>query len=182
MKGLIRENKELHKHNQKLCSVCGQVLPLTEFGAKSSKCKPCYNAWYSKDRKDNPQRYEDMKKRYIAKNEIFSYVVSRLSDFRSRAREFNVPFDLTSKYLEELWNDQSGKCYYDGTQLKIYQHLGKPTSDSASLDRLIPSEGYVQGNVVWCSYWVNTAKGELTELEFRDAISRILNYSNKAEG
>jgi hypothetical protein len=182
LKGLIRENRELRKGGEKLCSVCGKVLPLIEFGKKSSKCKSCYNAWYSNDRKNNPQRYEDMKKRYIAKNEVFSYMVSRISDFRSRARELNVPFGLTSKYLEELWNEQSGRCYYDGTPLKIYQHLGRPTNDSASLDRLIPSEGYVQGNVVWCSYWVNTAKGELTEAEFRDAMFKILNYSNKAEG
>ena len=181
MKGLIRENRELRSQGKKLCSICGQILPLASFAVKSSRCKPCYNAWYSNDRKVNPERYKEMKQRYTVQNEIFSYMVTRVSDYRGRARKLGLPFDLTSKYLEGLWNDQSGRCYYDGTPLKIYQNLGKPTKDSASLDRLIPLNGYVQGNVVWCSYWVNTAKGELTEQEFRNVLSNILNYSNKEE-
>lgn len=181
MKGLIRENRKLRLEGKKLCSSCGKILPLEDFSVRSSRCKPCYYLWYANDRRQNPERYEEMRQRYIARNSVFSYMVQRISDFRSRAEKLEVTFNLTSKYLEELWNEQSGRCYYDGTLLKIHQNLGKPTKDSASLDRLIPSQGYIQGNVVWCSYWVNTAKGDLTELEFRGALSRILNYSNKAE-
>jgi len=53
--------------------------------------------------------------------------------------------------------------------------FGKPLPNSLSLDRLIPSEGYIQGNVVWCSYFINTMKGNLSEREFYDLMNTILN-------
>lgn len=43
-----------------------------------------------------------------------------------------------------------------------------------SLDRVIPSLGYVRGNVVLCTFWMNTMKGNRTKAEFLDACKTVV--------
>lgn len=45
--------------------------------------------------------------------------------------------------------------------------------DSPSIDRLIPSKGYIKGNIVWCISAVNAFKSTLTEKEFIEKLSKI---------
>lgn len=48
------------------------------------------------------------------------------------------------------------------------------TADGISLDKLTPELGYVEGNVVFCAFRVNTMKGPLTEAEFYKSMRAIL--------
>ena len=43
-----------------------------------------------------------------------------------------------------------------------------------SLDRLSPKKGYIEGNVVWCMFLINTCKNMLTEKEFYNMCRDIL--------
>jgi hypothetical protein len=47
-----------------------------------------------------------------------------------------------------------------------------------SLDKLTPSKGYTKGNVVWCTYLINTCKNMLTEDEFYKICAKILSVKN----
>lgn len=56
---------------------------------------------------------------------------------------------------------------------------GKINSDTLSLDKLDPSKGYIKGNVVWCSYLINTMKQNMTEEQFYTFIEGILKFKKK---
>ena len=53
---------------------------------------------------------------------------------------------------------------------------GKVKDNTASLDRLTPENGYRKGNVVWCSFLLNTMKRKMTEDEFYELLKQILSY------
>ena len=52
-------------------------------------------------------------------------------------------------FLIRLWESQKGICFYTGEVLSLDR--GRSKWNSASLDRIDPSQGYVIGNVVWTS-------------------------------
>ena len=83
---------------------------------------------------------------------------------------------MTTDYLVKLFNDQKGLCYYTGINIIWGARQNKALPNTPSLDRLIPSKGYVKGNVVWCSFFVNTMKGTLDEKSFYDLIKKIVRY------
>jgi hypothetical protein len=56
---------------------------------------------------------------------------------------------------------------------------GKIHHNSLSLDKLDPKLGYIKGNVVWCTYLINTMKQDMTEKEFYDFIQTILEKKNQ---
>ena len=56
----------------------------------------------------------------------------------------------------------------------LYVPMGGPQHDHVmSMDRLDPSGGYTEGNVVWCKMWINTAKGSHTMDEFKVLIEKL---------
>jgi hypothetical protein len=103
--------------------------------------------------------------------EIRYYIQERISEWRKKA---GPPSDLTVDYLVDLYQQQKGKCYYSGITLFLNARKGHAVPNSISLDRLDPHKGYTQGNVVWCTYFVNTMKGKLTESEFLGLLRQIL--------
>ena len=99
---------------------------------------------------------------------IRPYVSDRLSGWKKKDSNSNLTID----YLENLYNRQKGKCYYTGQKLEF--PIGGPKPNGLSLDRKNPKLGYKKGNVVWCTYFVNTMKGGLTTKQFYDLIRAIL--------
>ncbi len=82
---------------------------------------------------------------------------------RRRAKEKGIPFNITSDYLKEIW---TGICPVFKTSI-IHGHgrgLGAlgASCELASLDRIIPEQGYVKGNVRWLSHKANLCKNNLT--------------------
>jgi hypothetical protein len=53
--------------------------------------------------------------------------------------------NLTLVYLEELWQKQSGRCYYSDIEMQYNKNEWK-----ISLERIDTSKGYTQDNVVLC--------------------------------
>lgn len=169
----------------KICKVCRQPAGLTVvFGLHkhSSKqgvgafekniCKSCEAEKARKYRQANPEKTSQNKKRYRDKNRgtIRYHVQEKISTWRKAS---NVASDLTVDYLVDLYNQQSGLCYYSGESMVFGWIDGKVNHNSLSLDRLDPSKGYIQGNVVWCTYLINTMKQNLTEHQFYKTINKI---------
>lgn len=104
-----------------------------------------------------PQTYAERKAAYGGQF-MLGQIVGRI---RGRARKKGVPCDLTNDLFRELWAKQKGQCYYTGRSMT----LGVSTRyvfdmDQVSVDRIRPEKGYVEGNVVLCCRWVNSAKGQ----------------------
>lgn len=74
--------------------------------------------------------------------------------------------DLDVDYMVQLWNQQSGKCYYSGLKMRIHQYGEKRHPLSPSVDRIDSSKGYIKGNIVWSSWICNAGKSSLSVQEY----------------
>ncbi len=76
----------------------------------------------------------------------------------SRSNEILMEIDL--EYIRNLWESQKGICPYTGWSLILgRQPTGTTTPPNrASIDRIDPKLGYIQGNVEWVSLMWNYAK------------------------
>lgn len=165
----------------KFCQTCQNYRPLHDFTSAGYKCIGCKTAAI---RKRN-ERYKasgifkrnklNYKNRH--KNEPRYWISERLSQYQ--VKDVSIPkSDLTVDYLVSLYEKQGGKCHYTGQQIFFGLGRGHAEPNSASLDRLVPALGYTVGNVAWCSYRINTMKGNLSEADFYDEIERILQLAN----
>lgn len=182
-----REKKyEKNKHrcpavegNEKRCFKCGEWKKLCLFsknprgsGGVAKMCKQCYNS-HESVRKSEGKRKARMQEA-IQNSDIEYYLKRRLGGYKRNSQKKNVKFDLTVEFLLELWNKQKGCCYYTGMEMKkAIKQAGSHDWDSPSLDRLEPSKGYVVGNVVFCTYAVNSFKQSLNEKQFKDVLKSI---------
>ena len=89
-----------------------------------------------------------------------------------RAKRKGHDFDIDVEYLQELFEQQNGKCAY--TKVDLTQSKSKIIN--MSIDRIDNSKGYTKGNVVWVSSIVNSMKNDLTEDEFIYVINLL--YEN----
>ena len=109
-------------------------------------------------RQQNPERFQEYRKRWEKKSP--TYIMYH--NAKRRAAECNIPFDLDWKSLEIPEN-----CPILG--IKLGTHTREST---ASLDRVIPSLGYVNSNVRIISMRANRLKNDATVEE----LQKILEY------
>jgi hypothetical protein len=91
---------------------------------------------------------------------------------KRRARDKNLPFNLTSDYLESIFT-KNCICPILGYKMKVSNiTLGKL---SPTLDRINPRLGYIKGNVEFVS---NIANCMMTSATGRD-IKRFVKWASK---
>lgn len=103
------------------------------------------------------KKCNDCKKQYRYESGFF---ISKLADAKRRAKEKNLPFNITAKYLKEIW---TGYCSISNKKLL----LEKDNDYSPQLDRIIPEKGYIIGNVCWLSARYNNLKSNATTEELK---------------
>jgi hypothetical protein len=87
---------------------------------------------------------------------------------RSRAKEKNIPFDITIEYLRSIATDE---CPIFKTPFEWGPSglgIGKFKPNGPQLDRIIPELGYVIGNVAFISHRANRIKDNGTMQEHYD--------------
>ena len=94
---------------------------------------------------------------------------------KNRAKKKNIIFNLTQEHLLDLWEKQGQRCFYSDVKMSITGRQRNPYG--VSLDRVLPEEGYVIGNVVLCCWGVNTAKQEFTLTEFLHLCQKVTENS-----
>lgn len=178
--------------NNKICTICTKAKPIDQFYYKTyksktsgeqykryrSECIDCskqHRAFYTQENYELV--YSKKKaKRINSKDDIQFHVQEKISTWRKASI---TKSDLTVDYLVNLYNIQDGYCYYTGEKMVFGWVDGKVQHNTLSLDKLDPQKGYIQGNVVWCSYLANTMKQNMTEQEFYDCLEGILTYKNR---
>jgi len=85
---------------------------------------------------------------------------------RKRARADGIPFELE---ISDIIYPET--CPILG--IPLVHHIGKAQNDSPSLDRLIPSKGYVKGNCFIISKKANVMKQDNTLEDFEKIITYI---------
>ena len=131
------------------CVICGleaktqEDLELFTLNAnyknkRQNVCKKCLNERNQKRRGERPFHSLYLTKKCECKNK-------------------KIPFDLTDKYLEELWYKQNGLCALSNLEMGMPYNRGD-FDWCASLDRVDFSKGYIKGNIRWILNCINTLK------------------------
>jgi hypothetical protein len=95
---------------------------------------------------------------------------NRYNEIKRRAKDSNIPFDLTPIYLKELMDSQNNKCGITGEDIV-------EVSGNISLDKKDPSLGYTKGNVQWTNRKSNTMKQDLTMQQLLDWCKKVIEYN-----
>lgn len=87
-----------------------------------------------------------------------------LSQIKNSAKVRGIEYDVDGKYLWSLFLKQQRKCAFTGEPLVFDStHYDKNT---ASLDRIDSSKGYVRGNIAWVHKNINMMKHVLSLEDF----------------
>lgn len=180
----------------KKCTYCGiikddECFYVSNRGKESerrkSRCKECCNnitreyrsnnrnlvneknraSYYrNKEQRRRTQKRYEKKIRDIAGTNGVVYSKILVKAAKQRSKKYGIPFNITYEdiYIPEF-------CPVLG--IKIIKNNGKGhTSNSASIDRIIPELGYVKGNVIVVSFKANSIKTNATP----DEILMVGNY------
>jgi len=167
-------------NKNKRCFKCLEWKDLTLFnknpkgsGGVSKLCRKCYNNNISV--KAYEKRRNLRFKKSIEDNDIKFYIKRRFPTKKSHCKRNGIEFNITEDFLYNLWEKQNGKCFYTNLEMNnSLKQKGFQSWDSPSLDRLNPEKGYVQDNVVWCIFAVNSFKQSLTYEDFMNQLSKII--------
>jgi len=164
------------------CLECESVFaaPAREVKRGNGKfcSRSCFASYNNRKRKRGGKRILAYAERRAVYGATF-VVSSAVSTIKARARKKGIPCELTSDLFWLLWTNQAGKCFYTARKMTI--GAGTRTyfdMDQASVDRVVPEKGYVNGNMVLCCRWVNTAKMQGTIGELVERVKELLKGPN----
>lgn len=139
------------------CAGCGRDRPDSQFrerggndamrknrvGERYGRCQEC-----RKTEKSGPRRY----------------LTKLIYKAKIRKDETNIKA-ITPDHMLHVLNMQAGICPLTGLTLTFSSGSGFVFTN-ASLDRIDPSKGYIQGNVRLVCLWANYARNSLTDEDF----------------
>jgi len=92
---------------------------------------------------------------------------------KSKCKKNGIPFEITKDYLKEIF-PKDKRCPVLDIKMKWGGDYGR---NSPSLDKIIPSKGYVEGNVAWISYKANAVKNDATAEEVMKVAKWLKKFS-----
>lgn len=106
------------------------------------------------------------------KTNPFGYYLKNAKCRQNRKREI---FDIDEKYLQQLWLEQDGKCAITGITINhnSYNKNTTTTPQTASLDRIDQSLGYIKGNVQFVAVSINLGKWKFSDDQIREFIEEV---------
>lgn len=151
---------------EKQCRSCNTIKQLSDFHKnKNSKdgyhsiCKSCANKRASNWVSANLQKVVDNKR--LRRKDIRKSLIEAA---QNRARMKNLPINIT---IDDIVVPE----FCPILKIKIEKSSGKAKANSPSLDRIIPSLGYVKGNIQVISNKANSMKNDATP-------EQLLNFAN----
>lgn len=156
----------------KICNKCNIEKGISDFYYHRIRkyymesCKEC-----------NKQKSILYQKRKIKEDNAKYILTQRAGSIRRDRKKYNIPVaDNLSKILYEQWILKEGKCYYTNEPMSLQGY--KNNHFAATVDRIKPELGYVEGNVVLCCAIINKIKTNLQLNELFDWIEKIKNNIN----
>ncbi len=96
----------------------------------------------------------------------------------SGAKRRNLQFEITNKQCWKLFIKQKRKCAISGVSIRFYS-VGEPHFyQTASLDRIDSSKGYVIDNVQWVHKAIQRMKWSMEQAEFITWCRKIVEHAN----
>jgi hypothetical protein len=81
------------------------------------------------------------------------------------AKDRNLIFNISIEYAWELFKQQNNKCSLSDILLE-FSTVSKEHEQTASLDRIDSSQGYIRGNVQWVHKHINVMKQDMSDDTF----------------
>ena len=158
----------------KFCTRCGETKVFSLFNIDrntkdgyTSGCKDCRNKCAALYREANKERIKCRSKKLY---DSYSQVDHMFHAARNRANMQGIPFELTKE-------DIKIPLLCPVFKTTLVRGKGKPTENSPSLDKLIPTLGYVKGNVFVISQRANRIKNDSTLQE----LEALVEWVNKQQ-
>ena len=120
-------------------------------------------------RRKNQRKYEAMIKELMRTDKVW-HSKELVSAARNRAKRCGVPFSIT-------YRDVIIPEFCPALGIKLERNKSKMSRNSATIDRVIPSLGYVPGNVVVISNKANNIKNDATP----DEVIMVGNYFKRMQ-
>lgn len=155
----------------KICTKCGKSKHVDLFykrgdGGYKSECRKCSRIASDNWKKNNSENYKkSLKEKYNSrsneerirwkKNNPLAYLCCSA---KSNAKRYSREFKINKEYLQSLWEEQHGLCYYTNKPM-LYT---VSCDDAVSIDRVDSSKGYIIGNIVLCRYRINVMKNNVS--------------------
>lgn len=98
---------------------------------------------------------------------------------KNSSKKRKLLFSITPEYIWSIFIEQNKKCALSGIDLTFERNLGSRSSlktQTASLDRIDSSKGYIEGNVQWVHKTINRLKMDLSDNEFIQYCKNIAKY------
>ncbi|NJO62641.1 MAG: helix-turn-helix domain-containing protein [Richelia sp. RM2_1_2] len=160
------------------CKKCLDVKPLDEFqhGRKGQQYEYKYS--YCKSCRK--------KQIYLNSNKsIESQLRERFNRLKRRSKKSQILFDIRFQDFCDRFHEQQDLCFYSKEKLETV--LGEDLKrNSISVDKIIPENGYVKNNFVFCTYKANTIKNDCTLDEMKIYLPHwyglIIDYFKVAKG
>ncbi len=162
LKPLEKYNHKSHQKMKFLC-YCGKTFyakPNKIFDGHTKSC----GCLLIKNGELKSKRYKEIS---------YSYFKRIIRGAKLRRYKFN----LTIKYLWNLFLKQNKRCAYSNQELTFSRNIClKPQDQTASLDRKNNLKGYVVGNVQWIHKDINFMKQDMGDKEFIKMCKKISDF------
>ena len=152
--------KDKTGHRQVICLCnCGNYITTKITNLNLSRTRSCNN-------KDCKYRVS----KYYTKDPLAKHIHTRC---KRTAKDYQVPFNLDEALVSKLCREN---CYYCGSPPKL-ELISKGSRAHGvkfnGLDRVVPSLGYINSNVISCCWPCNRAKSTLTQDEFIHLCNKV---------
>ncbi|KKN24307.1 hypothetical protein LCGC14_0896150 [marine sediment metagenome] len=97
------------------------------------------------------------------------------------ARRQTSDSNITQQFLLDLYEQQKGLCHYTQVLLSIEVTPNKRNPSGISLDRVDPSRGYYQDNVVLCCWTANIMKHKLSKSAFISLCREVIQHHDATQ-
>ena len=103
----------------------------------------------------------------------------RAKAMTNKRKGIDLEINITEKELEEIYNQQNGKCFWFNIPIEINAILEKGNLLSMSADRIDNDKGYVKENIVICCRLANLGRQNCDFDKFKNIIKYIREYKDE---
>lgn len=163
-------NYNQSKTGEKFCTSCKQKKSFKDFAKDKGStdgcqtyCKKCKNKFI---------------KEYC--NTLDGYIKKIFRDMKNIADRKDVEVNIDIKHIENLWQEQDGKCALSGEKMT---HISYKTNTiltnnyNASIDLIDSTRGYTHDNIQLVSSIVNTVKCDMEMKQFIEMCRKVANFN-----
>lgn len=173
----ISEDRTQRICSQEKCELADEYQPASNFYPHNVK----RGGWVDSDgiRRYSYCRLCHIRKGKTRNNTLHGYMVNRVTDCRGRTKKkgYPVQVDFDTKYLEELWKKQDGKCTLTG--IKMTHNTESETRcnpTNASVDRIDNDKYYTKDNIQLICVWAQNAKNDYSQDQFISWVHQMSEY------